>query len=495
MARFSIKSSSVKSVVTKEENLKRELSNIQNSVTSISQNLSFQISSQRLIRSRLQNLAGDISDCKKSMGAMADALEDIIQKYERYEQNIYRNAGGKGSIIDDPIWGPGIGVSPMRGGAVGLEINIPPRTHTNGNTVNRKIKDTISHMETSSSETGTVSATEKEKKDSLWKGLFSNVVFPQAGLPGAVAKLVLDFDAGKVQPWADFITGTGQGYMKKVLENVSKKANEVTTDGVTAQWAQKQFGEVESGLKSVKENIVEGIGKVKKVAEDGVDANWIKTQAKTVKEGVKKTVQEGWKKTKNAWDDSVKAVSKTAKEAMDDGLEAAWNGAKGRAADGFKKGVDNQVSGVGLGLNFLVSGIVSAAGNYDEYQSKKGTDQEITVERAVKEFVMETAIDVGKGILVAGAVTAGFAAVGITAAPALAVAAVSAGVIWGADVLCEKITGKPVNELISDAILDTQEKVQDLKKKATKAVGKAAKAAGEKISSAWNSFTSGFSFG
>jgi len=99
-------------------------------------------------------------------------------------------------------------------------------------------------------------------------------------------------------------------------------------------------------------------------------------------------------------------------------------------------------------------------------------------------------------------VVAGAAALGVTSMPAIAVTAISVGVAWAADGICELITGKSVTELVSDAVVDAGErivegvsrgveKVVDGAKKVGKQIVDGAKNIGKSIvdgaSAAWNS--------
>lgn len=104
---------------------------------------------------------------------------------------------------------------------------------------------------------------------------------------------------------------------------------------------------------------------------------------------------------------------------------------------------------------------LSAAGNsisnYQEMKSGK-----ISGGRAVAETVTETVVDAATDWAIGAAVTVGIATV-FGSAPVLAVAAVSAGVGFGLDFACKKITGavtgeeKGLTETISDAVLNVGE--------------------------------------
>ena len=79
--------------------------------------------------------------------------------------------------------------------------------------------------------------------------------------------------------------------------------------------------------------------------------------------------------------------------------------------------------------------------NYEEYGG--------FTKRAAAETVTETLVDIGK----MAALTAGIAAIGVSA-PAVVVGGTAVAASAVADIVCEKITGKPVTEYVSDGILD-----------------------------------------
>ena len=120
----------------------------------------------------------------------------------------------------------------------------------------------------------------------------------------------------------------------------------------------------------------------------------------------------------------------------------------------------------------------SAVGNYSEYKSG-----DISGGRAVAETVMETAVDIGADMAISAGVTAAAAALGVTAAPAIAVAGVTVVAKWGLDCVCESIWGKSFTETTSDFVLDTGEKLvsgaKDLAKGAADVASDMAKGAGK----------------
>ena len=103
----------------------------------------------------------------------------------------------------------------------------------------------------------------------------------------------------------------------------------------------------------------------------------------------------------------------------------------------------------------ITAGIGAAYGNWQEYQSG-----EIDLGRAIGEFVVETGaevlIDAGVGALVtAGLVTA------IGSAPAILVAAGTAGAVWLLDAASQELFGVDATEAIGNAVMDGVEWLGD----------------------------------
>lgn len=109
--------------------------------------------------------------------------------------------------------------------------------------------------------------------------------------------------------------------------------------------------------------------------------------------------------------------------------------------------------------------------------------------RSVQETVTETAVDIGKGLLIGAGVAGAFAAAGISA-PAVVVGAAAVGVSMLLDVGCKwatkKFTGeeKGVTEVASDFLIDTQDKALDWAAKKVAAPVNSVKAA-------WSGLTNG----
>ena len=108
---------------------------------------------------------------------------------------------------------------------------------------------------------------------------------------------------------------------------------------------------------------------------------------------------------------------------------------------------------VGGGFTDILDLIINAVDNYEEF----GT---IHSKRFWEETLLETALDVVGGTLVSAIVGGLLAAAGISVA-GIAIAAVTVGVMWAADVVCGYVQeakgkeSKRVTEAISDWALDT----------------------------------------
>lgn len=103
----------------------------------------------------------------------------------------------------------------------------------------------------------------------------------------------------------------------------------------------------------------------------------------------------------------------------------------------------------GMGLAVAVN----AFSNFDE--ANRG---EISGERAVAETVLESAIDIGMDVAVGAAVAAGIGTVCTAGAPVVLVAAGTAAIGFGLDVLTKNVIdkekGRGFTEFVSDSILD-----------------------------------------
>lgn len=95
MAEFSVKTNAVRTTVDAEEELKRELENIQQSIRKISGSLAIKTTAAPSLKRRLGKVAGRVVVHRESMGNMKNALEESMGLYEKTEQNICGYTGGE----------------------------------------------------------------------------------------------------------------------------------------------------------------------------------------------------------------------------------------------------------------------------------------------------------------------------------------------------------------------------------------------------------------
>lgn len=195
----------------------------------------------------------------------------------------------------------------------------------------------------------------------------------------------------------------------------------------------------------------------------------------------------GDKATTTTWAKAVKDVGKGVL-----GLVKATKEADTKA-DWFKQifGLNEKSLETGIkikGSDVAFSAIVNAAGNYEEY--KTGA---ITANRAIAEWVTETALDVGKDALIATGVTAAFTLVGF-APPVFVFGAVTVVASTVADWVFEKVTGQKMTEAVeavSDLVLDTVESGLNLVKTGAKKVSEGTAALWSNVKKGWSNLTSG----
>lgn len=101
MAQFSVKTKNARIQAAEEERLARELGQIENEISSIGNNLGFRVASQANIRSRIKHAAERVEAHKGSMTGMKSALGDILDAYDRTEQQIVDNAQVKKANMQD----------------------------------------------------------------------------------------------------------------------------------------------------------------------------------------------------------------------------------------------------------------------------------------------------------------------------------------------------------------------------------------------------------
>ncbi len=189
---------------------------------------------------------------------------------------------------------------------------------------------------------------------------------------------------------------------------------------------------------------------------------------------LKKGAEGGWRKffgfTAKSVDPKAGWLERTATSAKD----SLKSGLGLEEVDGKYRVKGTKVAGWALSL------VANGFANYDEYETKLGTDQEISKERAVAETITETGIDIAKGAALTAGIAVGCAALGV-GAPAVVVGGAAVIVSGVADIVCEKLTGEKVTEFVSDKILDL-DKMQDAVESAGKVIKGVAKSAKKAVS-------------
>lgn len=332
MAQFSVKVQNVEAQVSEIENLRRELSQIQTSVESIKNGLSFKISAQVNIRGKLKNASAAVGEEKNAMAAMGRGLQEVSSKYYSTEKRI----NGNGDVAVFSV-----------GTAATAAVNF----------AEQKSKEYSPNW-----------------KDLLWKSV------GEFGVVGKTVSTIVKFateDKSKFKTWGELIKN-GEKIWEKVGEAVR-----TSKDGINVEWAKGLFG---LNAKEIIPDALKNVGKLK------------------------------------------------------------------QTANGFWSGIKTGASKINK-FNVGATLIADAFGNVDEY--RRG---EISKTRAAWETIVETGVDIGKGVVANGIATGALALLGVANTPAVVVGVASVVVVWGADVIFEKLTGKKMTEFISDKIVDIGEK-------------------------------------
>lgn len=101
MAQFSVKTKNARMQAADEERLVKELGQIEAEISSVGNNLGFRVASQANIRSRINHAAERVEAHKGSMTGMKSALNDILDGYDRTEQQVVDHAQVKNTDLQN----------------------------------------------------------------------------------------------------------------------------------------------------------------------------------------------------------------------------------------------------------------------------------------------------------------------------------------------------------------------------------------------------------
>jgi len=430
MPRTKINIQTVSGLTANSKGERNNVANIGNAVNNIRCRTDYRVLNRNGNSWQFTSAQGLISEISSDIGRILQTIESATNLYIQTEEKIVREGTNVGGIAPKYRGGGAISANRMlfdgtynrsKFGAIGAGVPV-------GNNINAAWKSVamLSMLKTPNNikESGT---SQNSSTNNIEKYLKK------------IAKAGLD------------VVGKAGEYGKACSLPIEIVKNIIDGDGITG----KDIGSVIKGMG----NSIIGMGSVydKNPGGTPLSTDDIKSLAglatyKTISLASQKA---GWigrleNSGTSAWSTLKKEISPIAKSQLSDGTEVV---------DTVKTGT--KVAGWALSL------IANGFSNYDEYS--KG---EISSGRAVAETVTETVIDIGKKAAIAAGVAAGCAAIGF-AAPAVVVSGIGIGVSLVADIVCENLTGKSINEFASDKILDF---ASDVGKEISGAVGKAGKA-------------------
>ena len=98
MAQFSVKTGQARVQADEEKRMAGELRQYGDSVRYAENHLSMKVAASANIKARLRSVAQQIEAQQGGMNSMYSALENVLNDYERAEERIYENVGGKGNL-------------------------------------------------------------------------------------------------------------------------------------------------------------------------------------------------------------------------------------------------------------------------------------------------------------------------------------------------------------------------------------------------------------
>ena len=400
------------------------INSITNQFNNVSRNLDWDIKAESNINSRLSGISQELSAESSGINGMKNYLGTSRAKYAAVEN---KNSGKK---LKNEVSGNGHG------------FKIGSKSSKNKKTTN--ITGTAHGGKGVKFDAGKAKVSKTGSKQSFWDKGIGKWIKSTAGKGLVVGTVISAGDAiatfRKGFSGLDISTGikTATGLYKNIsgaVKNTIKIGKAISATSKTIK-SQNKF--IESFGVSER-----NIGRAKQVINNA--------KSDTIKKML-------------GIDDSLSAAAQSANVFLKNNVVTQSWGA--RFADQFGESIKASTKGLKKPagrVSSVLTVVTNGVSNYGEWKSGK-----ISGMRAVAETVTESVIDIGTGLLVGAAVTAGLAAT-VGSAPVLAVAAVSTGVIMGADALCKcitkKVTGeeKGLTETVSDFVLDTGKKYVETK--------------------------------
>lgn len=414
MPTIKVNTSKLSSYESEMQSVLSRVNSINSQFSSVSRNLDWDIKAASNISSRMSAVERELSAESRGISGMKNYLGTARIKYDSVES---RNSGKR---LKNEVTGSG---SKAR-----VSKNTKKTTKAVNKSLNGKKLGNVKVAD-KDKQTQSISGEKKESAFSKWfkntisKGLIAGTVLSGKDIVSTFKTGFKDMDIPKGIKTATDLYKNASGVIKNSIK--IGKAISATNKTITTQ-----------------KNLINAYGVT---AREVGRAKQVINNAKS--ETIKKFI---------GIDDSLSAAAQSANVFLKNNVvKQSWGA---RFADQFTDSVKTSTKGLKKPAGIVSSAltvVVNGVSNYDEWHSGK-----ISKSRAVAETVTESVIDIGTGIAVGAAVTAGLAAT-VGSAPVLAVAAVSTGVIMGADaltkVITKKVTGeeKGLTETVSDFVLDT----------------------------------------
>ena len=353
---------------------------IMNQFNSVSRNLDWDIRAESNINSRLSGISRELSAESRGISGMKRYLGQAITKYNEVED---KNSGKR---LENETTGSG--------------------ANANVNSSSNKTKKTDSFWNTNAG---------KILKDTLKKNPVLGVVISTGDIISSFKDLFSDFSIPK-------------GI--KTVAKVTKNASSIKKNVKKVVTAAKDYNTAVTEAKSVISAAERTIGSARVESAANVADDAIGQAQKSISRAKSTLI----KKVAGV-EDSINPAAQSANTFIKSGLVSQSWGM--RFCDQFSASIKESAKGLTKPAGLVTSAltvVTKAVDNIDEYKSGS-----ISGGRAVAETVTESIIEIGKGMVVGAAVTAGLVAC-FGSAPVLAVGAISSGVIIGVDAISKSFT-------------------------------------------------------